>query len=60
MGLAEILEKMRDKHLGHVTRSAETSVIKTVLQYETEGNQPRSRPKKRWLDKIRQVLEAEP
>lgn len=48
----------KESHLrldGHVTRSAENSVPKTVLQYDPRGMRPGSRSKERLLDRIKDL-----
>ncbi|ROL54701.1 RNA-directed DNA polymerase from mobile element jockey [Anabarilius grahami] len=59
LGVAPIKEKMLESHLrwyGHVVRSAEDSVAKTATRIDPVGHRPRGRPKKRWMDRIKEDL----
>ncbi|ROL52856.1 hypothetical protein DPX16_8419 [Anabarilius grahami] len=57
--VAPIKEKMLESRLqwyGHVVRSAEDSVAKTATRIDPVGHRPRGRPKKRWMDRIKEDL----
>ena len=59
MGVAPITEKMREAHLrwyGHVVRSDEQLMVKMALRLSPDGPQPRRRPKKRWLDRLKEDI----
>lgn len=59
MGVAPIMEKMREACLrlyGHVIRSDEESVARRALRLSPEGKRPRGRPKKRWMDRIKEDM----
>ncbi len=56
-GVAPIMETMREAWLrgyGHVVRSEEESIEKRALRLNNEGKRPRGRPKKRWMDRIKE------
>ncbi|XP_073698816.1 uncharacterized protein [Garra rufa] len=57
MGVAPITEKMQEARMrwyGHVVRSGEDSVARTALRLSPQGKRPRGRPKKRWIDRIKE------
>ena len=59
MGVAPITDKMRESRLrwyGHVIRSDEKTVAKNALQFSPKGKRPRGRPKKRWLDGLKEDM----
>ncbi|XP_063340855.1 uncharacterized protein LOC134635401 [Pelmatolapia mariae] len=61
LGVAPIKEKMLKSHLrwyGHVIRSDENSVAKTAMMIDPEGCRPQGRPKKRWMDKIKEDIKT--
>ncbi|XP_026042711.1 uncharacterized protein LOC113033277 [Astatotilapia calliptera] len=56
MGIAPITDKMQEARLrwyGHVVRSDENSVVRTALRLSPQGRRPRGRPKRRWMDRIK-------
>ena len=58
-GLREILEVVRVRRLqwfGHVKRKGEGEELSLVLNWHVEGRRPRGRPKKSWLNVIREDL----
>ncbi len=59
MGVAPIMEKMREARFrwyGHVVKSEEESIAKRALRLNPEGKPPRGRPKKRWMDRIKEDM----
>jgi hypothetical protein len=61
MGVAPIADRMQDARLrwyGHVLRSEEESVAKTALNFSPPGKRPRGRPKKRWLDRMKEDMRS--
>ncbi|KAF4113198.1 hypothetical protein G5714_005743 [Onychostoma macrolepis] len=59
LGAAPISEKMREAHLrwhGHVACSRVESVAGRALHLSPDGRCPRGRPKKRWMDRIKQDM----
>ena len=59
MGVSPITDKMRETRLrwyGHIIRSDVNSVAKTALQLSPQGRRPRGRPKKRWLDRLKEDM----
>ena len=59
LGVAPIQDKMKEARLrwyGHVIRSEDDSVAKTALVLSPDGKRPRGRPKKRWLDQIKEDM----
>ncbi len=59
MGVPPIMEKMREARLrwyGHVVRSEEESIAKRALCLNMEGKRPRGRPKKRWMDRMKEDM----
>lgn len=61
LGVAPIKEKMLESRLrwyGHVIRSDENSVAKTAMMIDPEGCRPRGRPKKRWMDRIKEDIKT--
>ena len=59
LGVPPITEKLREQRLGwygHVMRARPDSVAKTALNINPEGRRPRGRPKKRWLDRIKEDM----
>ncbi|KAK6743513.1 hypothetical protein RB195_010652 [Necator americanus] len=61
-GVAPITNKMKEARLrwfGHVLRRQENSVATTALKLDVSGVGPRSRPRIRWLDRVKlDVLDA--
>jgi hypothetical protein len=60
LGVAPIVAKMQEGRLrwyGHVVRSEEHSVVKTAMRLDVEGRRPRGRPKKRWMDRIKEDMQ---
>ncbi|XP_019204855.1 uncharacterized protein LOC109196094 [Oreochromis niloticus] len=60
-GVTPITDKMREVRLrwyGHVVRSDKNSITKTAQQLDLEGNRPQGRPKKRWMDRIKDDMKA--
>lgn len=56
MGIAPITDKMQEARLrwyGHVVQSDENSVVRTALRLSPQGRRPRGRPKRRWMDRIK-------
>ncbi|XP_039891991.1 uncharacterized protein LOC120736091 [Simochromis diagramma] len=61
LGVAPIKENMLKSRLrwyGHVIRSYENSVAKTAMMIDPEGCQPRGRPQKRWMAKIKEDIKT--
>ncbi len=61
LGVAPIKEKMLESRLrwyGHVVRSAEDSIAKTAMRIDPPGRQPWGRPKKRWMDRIKEDMKT--
>jgi Reverse transcriptase (RNA-dependent DNA polymerase)/Endonuclease/Exonuclease/phosphatase family len=61
LGVAPIQDKMMEARLrwyGHVVRSDESSVARTAMNINPEGRRPRGRPKKRWLDRIKEDMKT--
>lgn len=61
MGVTPITDKMREACLrwyGHVVRSNEYSVAKTANRIDPNGQRPRGRPKKRWMDRIKEDMQT--
>uniref|UniRef100_A0A914WD71 Reverse transcriptase domain-containing protein n=1 Tax=Plectus sambesii TaxID=2011161 RepID=A0A914WD71_9BILA len=61
MGVAPITTKMREARLrwfGHVVRSAEGTVANTAYHLSPPGRRPRGRPKKRWMDCMKEDMRA--
>ena len=57
--MGEISKKVQDSRLkwyGHVLRREDEYVGKRVMAMEVPGKRRRGRPKRRWLDKIRNDL----
>uniref|UniRef100_A0A914X4N9 Reverse transcriptase domain-containing protein n=1 Tax=Plectus sambesii TaxID=2011161 RepID=A0A914X4N9_9BILA len=60
LGVAPITAKMREGRLrwyGHVVRSDEHSVARTAMRLDPDGRRPRGRPKKRWMDRIKEDMQ---
>lgn len=56
LGVAPIQDKMREARLrwyGHVARADAGSVARRALDLSPDGQRPRGRPKKRWMDCLR-------
>ena len=61
LSVAPIIEKAQEHRLrwfGHVKRRPDDYVGKVVQQMEIEGKRPRGRPKRRWMDVIRDDMKA--
>ena len=50
----EILSLHRLRWFGHVQRMEENRILKRVLYMNLETTRPRCRPRKRWLDEVRE------
>ena len=61
LGVAPISEKMREARLrwyGHVVRADAESVARRALALSPDGQRPRGRPKKRWMDCLREDMQV--
>ena len=61
LGVAPIEEKMRESRLrwyGHVLRANTQSVARRAYDLNPDGRRPQGRPKKRWLDTIKEDMRA--
>ena len=59
-GVLSIAEKVREARLrwcGHVMRRSEEESIRSIMKLNIEGNRGRGRPKKRWLDCVKEDLD---
>ncbi|XP_039627278.1 uncharacterized protein LOC120540503 [Polypterus senegalus] len=59
LGIAPIMEKMREARLrwyGHVVCADDNSVAKTAMRLDPGDQRPRGRPKKRWMDRIKEDM----
>uniref|UniRef100_A0A914WJM6 Uncharacterized protein n=1 Tax=Plectus sambesii TaxID=2011161 RepID=A0A914WJM6_9BILA len=60
-GVAPITDKMWESQLrwfGHVVWSAEGTVANTAYHLSPPGRRPRGRPKKRWMDRMKEDMRA--
>jgi hypothetical protein len=54
--VAPVFEKMRSNRLawyGHVMRRDESQITKRVMSMNVDGNPSRGRPRKRWMDCVK-------
>ena len=61
LNVAPIIEKAQEHRLrwyGHVKRRPDDYIGKVVQGMEIEGKRPRGRPKRRWMDAIRDDMKA--
>jgi len=61
LSVVPIIEKAQEHRLrwfGHVKRRPDDYIGKVVQQMEIEGKRPRGRPKRRWMDVIRDDMKA--
>ena len=56
-GLLSRYEQTVLKWYGHVMRGGEDSLVGGVTVRSVEGNRGRGRPKRRWMDGVREALE---
>lgn len=56
LGVAPIIEKMREAHLHWYGRRGEESVARRALRLSPDGRQPHGQPKKRWMDRIKENM----
>jgi len=57
MGVASIREKAQQRRLqwyGNVQRSDPETVVQQAMLINPDGKRPRGRPKKRWMDQVRE------
>ena len=54
-----IVRAKKLKYFGHVNRMDNNRYPKILLEEHTEGNRPRGRPEKKWLEDIRHFCERE-
>ena len=54
---ARVIKSRRMKWVGHVVRMGEESGVYSVLVGKPEGKRPLGRPRRRWVDNIRMVLQ---
>ena len=52
--ITNMVKKRRLNWFGHVNRREDTSMVKKAYKEEFQGKRPRGRPKKRWVDQIRE------
>ena len=57
--LPSIVRAKKLKYFGHIKRMDDNRYPKILLEGHIEGNRPRGRPEKRWLDDIRHFCESE-
>ena len=50
------IRKRRPRWFGHVKRREEGECLGDVLRMEVPGNRPRGRPKKTWMDNVKEDL----
>ena len=58
-GLRQISEVMRTRRLrwyGHVRRREEGEPLATVRDWEVQGRRPRGRPRKTWMDNVKEDM----
>ena len=59
-GVVNIAEKVKEARLrwyGHVFRRSEEVPIRSIMELTIESNRGRGRPKKRWLDCVKEDLD---
>ena len=54
--IAEKVKEARLRWYGHVLRRSEEEPIRSIMELNIEGNRGRGRPKKRWLDCVKEDL----
>ena len=57
-GIVEIARQSRLRWYGHLMRMEEGNKVKEVWNMTVQGNRPRGRPKKRWMDCVKSDMEA--
>ncbi|XP_050527980.1 uncharacterized protein LOC126898076 [Daktulosphaira vitifoliae] len=55
--ITSYVKDQRIQWLGHAMRREETNEVRASIEYKPTGKKPRGRPKKRWMDGMRQDLE---
>jgi hypothetical protein len=58
--VAPVFEKMRSNRVawyGHVMRRDESHITKTVMTMNVDGHPSRGRPRKRWMDCVKDDME---
>ena len=57
--VVDIIEKVREARLrwhNHVERKDAAKTVRSIMEMEIKGNRGRGRPKKRWMDYIKEDL----
>lgn len=60
LGMISIIDKVERERLrwfGHVKRMEEGSKLREILDWKPEGRRPVGRPRKRWLEGVREAVE---
>jgi hypothetical protein len=55
--ITNFVKAQRIKWFGHVMRRSDSEYLKATVEWKPTGKRPRGRPKKRWIDGIKQDLE---
>ncbi|VVC43813.1 HMG-I/HMG-Y, DNA-binding, conserved site [Cinara cedri] len=55
--ITNFVKTQRIKWFGHVMRRSNSDYLKAAIEWKPTGKRPRGRPKKRWIDGIKQDLE---
>jgi hypothetical protein len=55
--ITSYVKGQRIQWFGHTMRRDETNEVRASIEYKPTGRRPRGRPKKRWMDGVRQDLE---
>jgi hypothetical protein len=55
--ITSYIKGKRLKWFGHVKQKEVTNKTRATMDWQPEGKRPRGRPKKHWIDGIRQDLE---
>jgi hypothetical protein len=56
--VTSFIKGQRIQWLGHIMRRGENETVRVALEWKPQGNRPRGRPRKRWIDVVEKDLKS--